>query len=476
MTAYMNKLHSIELLIIEEMEAHLGDFCFSENQDQTSKCSKAKEISNTSNSKEPMQILLNTLISSSSKKNTNKTETLYLLQNIPADNIKKCLISVIKSDYIGEEKGDNEDFGNNKIEKDNQAEFSILESDPKQEWEVNLYEVKFQKRIGRGGAGTTYLGKWRGQDVAIKVAAMTEMGIDGWNAEVRSLQQLHHTNIIRLLGSICNPPPQATRCLILEYCDAGDLEHALKKAVPPNFFFHVTQSMANGLSYLHDKNILHRDIKPENVLLHGDVRNGKFVVKLNDFGLSTKLKTNDGKEHSAETGTYRWMAPEVIRHEAYSHQADVYSYSLVVWQLISHENPFENSTQIHAAQLVAMHGYRPPFPEGTPCGVEKIISRGWTEDPRFRPTFGDLCTDLQTLSEQLSDKDSEWLAAPHGHPVYNTDKHIPLDHMLDDKIHNDEKKISYGHYDQSSLITPLPAQQRPSKIKSHMKKMFGMSR
>jgi serine/threonine protein kinase len=128
------------------------------------------------------------------------------------------------------------------------------------DWEISLYEMEFQKRIGRGSAGTTYLAKWSGQDVAVKVAAITEMGVDGWNNEIQSLQRLHHPNIIRLLGSIYNPSP-LTYCLVLEYCDAGDLAAALKRRTPPNFFFRVASSVASGMAYLHSRNVLHRDIK-----------------------------------------------------------------------------------------------------------------------------------------------------------------------------------------------------------------------
>lgn len=115
------------------------------------------------------------------------------------------------------------------------------------------------------------------------------------------------------------------------------------------------------------------------------------------------------------------MAPEVIRHEAYSHQADVYSFSLVVWQLITHEEPFAKNSQLEAAQLVAMHESRPLFPEGTPKEIEEIISRGWSADPSVRPSFDDLCTELQSLGENMAETDQKWLSAAYGHPIYNPD-------------------------------------------------------
>lgn len=98
------------------------------------------------------------------------------------------------------------------------------------------------------------------QEVAVKVASITEMGLDGWKTETSSLQRLHHPNIIRLLGSIYNPSP-LTYCLVLEYCNAGDLSAALTKETPPNFFDRVSKDMACGLAFLHSRDVIHRDIK-----------------------------------------------------------------------------------------------------------------------------------------------------------------------------------------------------------------------
>lgn len=119
---------------------------------------------------------------------------------------------------------------------------------------------------------------------------------------------MHHTNIIRFLGAIYNPSP-LTYCLVLEYCDGGDLSVALAGITPPKFFTHVAHGIASGLVYLHSKNYMHRDIKPSNVLLSGDLKSGQFTAKLTDFGLAVKVQNasvnNGKKELTAETGTYR---------------------------------------------------------------------------------------------------------------------------------------------------------------------------
>ena len=69
--------------------------------------------------------------------------------------------------------------------------------------------------VGRGSAGTTYLGRYSHQDVALKVASTSELGLDGWTAELESLKKLHHTNIIRFLGAIYNPTPVTVSGVIL---------------------------------------------------------------------------------------------------------------------------------------------------------------------------------------------------------------------------------------------------------------------
>ena len=131
-----------------------------------------------------------------------------------------------------------------------------------EEWEIDLYEVEFVKRIGRGSAGTTYLGKYCQQEVAIKVAATSELGLDGWTTELTYLKKLHHVNIIRFMGCIQHTSPP-TYCLVLEYCDGGDLSEALGRRTPPKFFNNVALGVAKGVSYLHKLGYMHRDVSAQ---------------------------------------------------------------------------------------------------------------------------------------------------------------------------------------------------------------------
>ena len=122
------------------------------------------------------------------------------------------------------------------------------------------------------------------------------------------------------------------------------------------------------------------------------------------------------------------LGPEVIRHESYSNMADVYSYAVVLWQLLSREDPFLGLSQIEAAGKVALERARPPFPRGAPHSVVDIISICWSENPSNRYPFEELCAILPIAESKLSPIEQQWIDAPLGHPVYNPrdgERHAP---------------------------------------------------
>lgn len=445
-TFYIDQLHALELLIVEELQlsyvvlflsAKVGD-------DDTNKASSAcigttqkREEGGTCVENSPVTPVNSQIISSPSSLHEDgifnllqlvtgisKSDAMDEINKMPAVQIKQRILESMQdgdvsgalSSQLQESIDISEEIKNPLIMKES--------SDNLQEWQIDLYEIEFCQRIGRGVAGTTYLAKWSGQQVAVKVAAITDLGLEGWVTEVHSLKRLHHPNVIRLLGSIYNPSPQ-TYGLVLEYCNSGDLSESLQYQTPPNFFWKIAKDVANGMSYLHRKSIMHRDIKPANILLDGDVAGGNFCGKVTDFGVAV-MHSGQSEEHTAETGTYRWMAPEVIRHESYSFMADVYSYALVVWQLVTHETPFENISQIEAAGKVAIDNARPPFPPGIPNLVMVLIETCWSNCPDDRLSFAQIAVELKKIQDVLKENDKSWLIKPDGHSVYQAQSKKPF--------------------------------------------------
>ena len=151
-------------------------------------------------------------------------------------------------------------------------------------------------------------------------------------------------------------------------------------------------------------------------------------MKVTDFGIATTFDDEYGDEPgqssdytpldlTGETGTYRWMAPECIRHEKYSYRCDVYSFAVMMWQLVSREEPFNNVEAVQAAELTALEGKRPPMPPLIPEQVKSIIETNWDDDPMKRWDFGQISQEIQSLRDSLSADDLEYLEEPHGHGI-----------------------------------------------------------
>ena len=141
------------------------------------------------------------------------------------------------------------------------------------------------------------------------------------------------------------------------------------------------------------------------------------------------------------------MSPEVIRHETYNYSADVYSFGLLLWEMITREKPFEPKSPIEAAGAVALEGKRPPFPKGTPPAVKELIEQCWAEKPSERmeeeciiKCLGELVNNFAAMS---------WLGVPFGRPVYKKEVMVQDDDTPD---HGPPPNIEKMHKKRSSML------------------------
>ena len=149
--------------------------------------------------------------------------------------------------------------------------------------------------------------------------------------------------------------------------------------------------VAQGVAYLHQSQVIHRDIKSANVLLDAHQH-----AKVTDFGISTRFAL----DHTAETGTYRYMAPEVIAHQQYDYRCDVYSYGMLLWEIAHQQVPFRSQNALQAAFAVAMEQKRPPLSLSVAlAGFGPVITACWQSSAEQRPDMDRVVQQLQVLDE-----------------------------------------------------------------------------
>ncbi|KAH9691664.1 hypothetical protein KPL70_016180 [Citrus sinensis] len=274
-----------------------------------------------------------------------------------------------------------------------------IESQTKSEdWEIDRRLLKTGERIASGSCGDLYRGVYLGQDVAVKVLRSEHLNDtleDEFVQEVAILREVQHRNVVRFIGASTKSPHL---CIVTEYMPGGSLYDYLHKnhnvlKLPQLLRFAI--DICKGMEYLHQRNIIHRDLKTANLLM--DTHN---VVKVADFGVARFQ--NKGGVMTAETGTYRWMAPEVINHQPYDQKADVFSFAIVLWELVTAKVPYDSMTPLQAA-LGVRQGLRPDLPENAHPKLIDLMQRCWDAVPDNRPSFSEIKLELEVLLQEVQE-------------------------------------------------------------------------
>ncbi|XP_044475347.1 serine/threonine-protein kinase STY8-like isoform X3 [Mangifera indica] len=264
------------------------------------------------------------------------------------------------------------------------------------DWEIDRRILKIGERIAFGSCGDLYRGVYLGQDVAVKILLSEHLHDalkDEFAQEVAILRQVQHRNIVRFIGA-CTKSPHL--CVVTEYMPGGSLYDYLHKnynVLKLSQLLRFAIDVCKGMDYLHQKNIIHRDLKTANLLM-----DSQKVVKVADFGVARFQ--SQGGVMTAETGTYRWMAPEVINHQQYDQKADIFSFAIVLWELVTAKVPYANMSPLQAA-LGVRQGLRPDPPENSHPKLVDLMQRCWEEIPNKRPSFSEITLELEALVNEV---------------------------------------------------------------------------
>ncbi|KAF3439047.1 hypothetical protein FNV43_RR17322 [Rhamnella rubrinervis] len=272
---------------------------------------------------------------------------------------------------------------------------------------IDPHSVKIGRVIGDGPYSIVYEGLYNSEPVAVKIIQPTRTSAvsaeckERFQREVTLQSKVKHENIVKLIGAVVEP----TMIIITELMSAGTLQKYLwsirPRTLDPKLSINFALDISRVMEYLHANGIIHRDLKPSNLLLTEDNKK----IKLADFGLAREEISG---EMTSEAGTYRWMAPElfsidplsIAAKKQYDHKVDVYSFSIVLWELLTNRTPFKGRSNVMVAYATAKK-IRPSL-EDIPKDLVPLLQSCWAEDPNSRPEFMEITDSLSNFQGMFS--------------------------------------------------------------------------
>ncbi|XP_020579257.1 serine/threonine-protein kinase STY46-like isoform X2 [Phalaenopsis equestris] len=269
-------------------------------------------------------------------------------------------------------------------------------------WEIDFRMLKFESKLASGSYGDLFRGTYCSRDVAIKVLKPEKLSEEmqrEFVQEVYIMRKILHRNVVQFIGACTRPP---SLCIVTEFMSGGsvyDILHKKKGIFKLPALLRVAIDVSKGMNYLHQNNIIHRDLKAANLLMDANE-----VVKVADFGVARVIAQTGVM--TAETGTYRWMAPEVIEHKPYDQKVDVFSFGIVLWELLTGKLPYEYLTPLQAAVGVVQKGLRPTIPKHTNPRLAQLLQMCWQQDPLHRPGFSEILDMLHLITKETRDDEN----------------------------------------------------------------------
>lgn len=266
------------------------------------------------------------------------------------------------------------------------------------EWQIDYKDLEIGKLIGKGSFGEVRDAIWRGTHIAIKTTSFEQyINKREFISEINALTKLHHPNILQLMGFYVK---EGNYTIMMEkLCESLQKYNGTNTSIKRSI--EMMMDISKGLAYLHNRKpncVIHRDLKPGNLLLTSSGR-----IKIADFGLSCfQPKSMDNYEMTGMTGSYRYMAPEVMLNKEYNSSVDIYSFGVIMYVLC--ENiPFIDNTNEEIYKII-VNGIRPFFSSyfmKQHPAMTKLVNMCWSKESDKRPNALKILQCLNKIYKEL---------------------------------------------------------------------------
>ncbi|XP_072027807.1 uncharacterized protein [Amphiura filiformis] len=248
--------------------------------------------------------------------------------------------------------------------------------------------LTYHERLGFGASGTVYRVTWKSKEFGTIDAAAKKIRFEGeisekHKREIEFLKRLDHKNIIKYYDAVMEKEHVV---IITEYAAKGSLDGYLKDRdkLPKTLLQQWIYHLACGVNYLEKNDVAHCDLKSPNCIIMAD-----DVLKICDFGIAQDL-TSTKTTRSAHKGSVKWQAPEIFKDEILSPKAAIYAFGIIVWEMVSCEEPYKGFRPERVIYQVMANSLRPKIPDDCPQFLRELMEQCWHQDRTQRPKSSEI--------------------------------------------------------------------------------------
>ncbi|EMS14851.1 serine-threonine protein kinase, putative [Entamoeba histolytica HM-3:IMSS] len=284
--------------------------------------------------------------------------------------------------------------------------------------EINRSELTNENLLGIGSTAKVYSTIYNNKKAAIKLfsfepsqfssekgkggaAHLVSKSITELKREICIMNLIESPYILKLYGISFDP-----LALVMDICDKGDLHEYIRNKnndLSWPIMLRFAYQIASGMASLHKELIIHRDLKSPNILIKTN-QQGELTCVISDFGLSGTY--NEEEKYFVDNP--RWVAPEVLINKPFTLAADVYSFAIILWELLAREEPFNDFKFPSQLRTSIITGLRPTIPNSPYIRYKELIQKCWSQDPILRPPFSEI-VDKLSLFRKMVEKEFEIL-------------------------------------------------------------------